>query len=610
MWATSGGENTPLEKAHKMKYADIYTLISAEEANFKLPVPLTENWEWNMYEHINTTVLYKNSVYKTGKDDDKPFKNITRPILNLQYRAEGLDVKDIVLFINDSYKYFKSFLVKKYHEKWAREVGLDTFIDKLVESYVDFGGVLVKKSKNVMPEVVPMRRIAFCDQTDILSGPICEKHFYSPDQLKEYEKKGWKNIEDVIVLAGQMKVNDTSTGRVAQTPGKYIEVYEVHGVFPKSWLGDEYADDDELVRQLHICTFYHDQEGNKKGIYLYRGPEKELPYKLLLRDEIYGRALGLGGAEELFEPQVWTNYDVIRMKEMLDQASKILYQTSDPAYANRNKTNDLDNGEILITAPNSPIAQINTFPVNLQVFEKSVATWEVHARQMGAAQEAIMGDEPPAGTPFKSVEYQAAESHSLHKYRRGKIATFLDELYREWFIPHIASEITSGDEFLAELDVEELQQVADGLVTCVTNDAIKQLVLQGKYVTLDQLQVLKDVVRENFMKGGKEKFIEILKGELKDAPMSIKVNVAGKQHDLAGKVDKAVNVIKFLLAAGPNAQPYGKQINEILELSGLSPVDFYNIFLTPQAGELPDVASKPLEKLTERPTVTSQVEKQ
>src|SRR3990167_2875725 len=97
---------------------DIYSYITTEETIYQTkPVSIAENYEWNMWEYIKLVVLYKNSQYLLGNSDDKPFKNIIRPILNLAYRAEGFDVKDIVLFINDKYKYFKSFLVKKFHQK-------------------------------------------------------------------------------------------------------------------------------------------------------------------------------------------------------------------------------------------------------------------------------------------------------------------------------------------------------------------------------------------------------------------------------------------------------------------------------------------------------------
>ena len=133
-----------------------YDYATTEEANFKTNrITIADGLEFNFYETIRLATLYKNSTYSTGKDDNKPFKNITRPLLNLQYRAEGFDVKDIILFIDDAYEYYKSFLVRKFHEKWARENKIDTFIDEMVESYVDYGLALVKNVNTERPEVVP-----------------------------------------------------------------------------------------------------------------------------------------------------------------------------------------------------------------------------------------------------------------------------------------------------------------------------------------------------------------------------------------------------------------------------------------------------------------------
>lgn len=571
-------------------YTNIYDLIRSEETAYQtLPVSVAENYDWNMAKHIKTTVLYKNSQYLSGKDDNKPFKNIIRPILNLAYRAEGFDVKDIQLFINDAINYYKSFLIRKFHEKWARENQIDTFIDDLVESYVDFGGALIKDTNKARPEVVPLQRIAFCDQTSILSGPIAEKHFYSPEELTGMKNKGWRSIETVIALAQNYKRNTTQTpGKETKTPGKYIEVYEVHGEFPASWLNDEEStyEDDKYIRQLHICTFYTGQDLKKHGITLFKGKEAVLPYKLILRDKIYGRGLGFGGAEELVEPQVWVNYDIIRMKGMLDQASKVIFQTADTAFRNRNKTGALDNGEILVYEDGKPLSQINTYAPNIRLFENSVAAWEQHARQMGAATESIMGESPSAGTPFKLQELITAESHSLHEYRKGKIATFVDEIYKDWIIPYIAKEISKGQEFLAELDLEELQGVADSLVINETNRMVKEIILSGQLVSPEDIEKHKQMVREDFMKGGNKRFIEILKGEMEKAPIDVYTNIVGKQKDMAGIVDKLTNVWRSIIANPQILQqpPMAKLFNSIIEASGLSPIDFSG-FTTPQPQE-------------------------
>src|SRR5690606_14938177 len=127
--------------------------------------------------------------WKGENDGSRPFKNIIRPILNVAYRTEGFDVKDIVPFVNDLKNYYKSFLVKKFHPRWARENDIDTFIDDMVESYVDYGLALVKNVNDVRPEVVELQTIAFCDQTDILGGPLCILHAYQPDELADMKGK-------------------------------------------------------------------------------------------------------------------------------------------------------------------------------------------------------------------------------------------------------------------------------------------------------------------------------------------------------------------------------------------------------------------------------------
>lgn len=575
---------------------DIYSYITSEETAYAGKVQVLGEYEWSMRDHIELSVLYKNSTYKTGKDDNKPFKNITRPILNLQYRAEGFDVKDIELFVDNSEDFFKSFLIKKFHERWARENNIDTFIDNMVESYVDFGGALLKKTADAVPEVVPMQSIAFVDQTDILSGPICLKHFYSPEQLKEKGKVGWGNeangasisIEELITLSLDSKVKDRNDGLSTKTPGKYIEIYEIHGALPEQYLDEdeEYTEDYKYIPQMQIVGYYADQKGNKQGVCLYKKEEKESPFKLILRDPIYGRALGLGGAEELFESQVWVNFDVIRIKSMLDSASKVILQTDDQSFERRNKLDEVENNEILVLEEGKRIGQIDTFPRNINLFDKSISDWENHGRQMGGAQEAIMGDAPKSGTPFKSIEFQAAESHSLHEYRKGKLATFLDEVYRDWIIPHIAREASKKQEFLAELDLKEMQEVVDMLTENRANEIIKGRILAGETIFPEEIEIAKEKVKSRFTKGNK-KLLKVLGDELKDAPVSIKINIAGKQEYLARRVDKLVNIFRQVVSnpqvlANP---PIADLFNNIIEASGLSPIDFSGLDEQPRLVE-------------------------
>ena len=548
----------------------IYDLVTTEKSFYETtPVPIFDNYDWNMYEHIKQSVFYKNSQYTKGKGD-RPFKNIIRPILNVQYRAEGFNVTDIEPYINNRDEYYKSFLIRKFHDRWAYKNSIDTFVDQMVEAYVDFGGVLVKRTKE-KPIVVPWQRIAFVDQTDVLNGPICEKHYYSPDEFKrEAATRGWDNAEEVLTFA---EANKQTKDNQQKTPGKYIEVYEIHGVFPETFINEE-GDEDKYSEQLHVITYY--QSGKeKKGITLYSGPKKS-PFKFLARDAIYGRALGLGGAEELFEPQIWLNYDTIRIKEMLDQASKILYQTADSAFKTRNRTENLSQGEILVHEQGGALDRINNTPININAFTSSVEAWENNARLIGSATDPVLGEQPPSGTPFRLQALITQQATSIHEYRKGKLATFLGEIYRDWIIPDLKREIVKGDEFMEELDSGELNEVADRISKSLTNEEVKERVLNGEAVYNNDTDLMREEIKRRFIEEGNHKLIKIIKDEFKDSPLDVRVNVAGKQKDLTVVADKLTNVFRQLIASpqvlqDPNMR---KLFDSIMEASGLSPLSF------------------------------------
>jgi hypothetical protein len=584
---------------------NIYDFIKTEESLFQTTgVPIVDGYEWKFFEHIRLSTLYKNSKFSTGADDgNRPYKNIIRPILNVAYRSEGFDVKDIEPFVNDKDNYYKSFLVRKFHDKWARDNDLDTFIDDLVESYVDFGGVICKNVNNKRPEVVPLQRLAFCDQTDILSGPICEKHQYSVDQLLEFKGK-WNDdaIDEAITAARSEKTQQaTIAGQKAETPGKYIEVYELHGMFPESWL-NENGSDDKYTRQMHIITYTKSAElgkDNKNGVTLYKGKEKDGIYKVLLRDKIYGRALGFGGVEELFEAQVWTNYNEIQIKDMLDIASLMLVQTADKSFANSNKITDMVKGQIVSPKEGMPLTQVQITPINMQMFENKLAEWEQHARTTGSANDPQLGVEPASGTPMGLQQIVVNQGQGIHEYRRGKISTFVSEIYRDWILKYLVDEMNDGDEWMVDLDLEEMQFIAKQISTTAANRKAVDMVIKyfdekGDAPTQEEIDAFKEVIKKNFMDTGSKHFLEIVKGELNKIPVDVFVNVAGKQKNLDKIITGLTNIFRTVLSAPQLLQDPGiaKLFNEIIEASGFSPVNFQGFAVAP-AQPQPNTINQP-----------------
>ncbi len=583
---------------------NVFDYILDEASAYRTQQIPVGDWEWNMYDHIQLCDRLKNSKYKDSKLGDKPFNNLIIPIRNVSLRTEGFDVKDIEPYVDSDKDYHKSFLIRKFHAKWARRNNLDEFIDEIIESDFDYGLTLVKNINSIKPEVVPLQRIAFCDQTNILSGPLCERHMYSPNELLDMAGK-WDTdkIDEAITMAQAEKTVPTAQGQKAKTPGKYIEVFELHGVLPTSWLGEK-ADGitTRYTRQAHYVTYYRDQQGKKHGICLWKGRERTNIYKAKKRTNYYGRACGVSGIEELFEPQIWSNYSEIQLKEMLDVASLMILQTADDTFAKKNKIQTLSKGEILKHEDDKPLTQVNIQPINEAAFNNSIIKWGQAARTTGSADSPQFGEKPSSGTPFKLQELVVNEGAGIHDYRKGKNSTFVAELYRDGIIQYLVDDMNKGHKWVDDLTLDELQEVARRLSVNLSNERIKEIVLNGEaesgIVTPSQQVAMQRAVQDEFKKGGSSYFFEIFEKEMESAPVDVKINIAGKQKNLYMITDKLVNVFKEVLA-NPMAlknPALAKIFNEIIEYSGLSPVDFSTLQSEPVASA-PEEEAAPEEEL-------------
>jgi hypothetical protein len=566
---------------------DKYEYILNEKTAFRTRrTRLISGFEWSFYEHIRRTTLYKNSKFWKGPDDgSRPFKQKILPLLNVAYRAEGFDVKDIEPFVDDKKNYWKSFIVRKYHPRWARENEIDTFIDELVESYVDYGLALIKIMEGVRPEVVPLQRLSFADSADILTGPICERHEMSPSEIKKQKWDGGA-IEKALLMTQKERTQEESKN---ETPGDFLEIFELHGELPAAWLratdngkpGNEY----DFVQQIQIVTFYKDENNKKQGITLFSSREKS-PYQALRRDPIPGRACGRGGAEELFEAQQWTNYAEIKIKEMLDLAALHIFQTADKKFETANKTTEMEVGEILVYEDGKPLMPVNTSTPNKGVSDAVAVVdgWGQSMRTTASADEPLLGTLPKSGTPFRSQALVTQQGLSIHSYRQGKIAIFVEQLYRDFFLKDLVRDMNKGQQFLSDLTVQDIQEVGENVVMNIVNRRLVDLVLSGQKITEEDQKIMANLMRDSIAKN-KKRFLKIIKDELRSIPIDVRVNIVSKQEDLAGRVEKLNNIFATIFTNPQILQnpSFAKLFNEILESSGFSPLDFIG-FIKPVAG--------------------------
>ena len=593
-----------MEEFDKKFDKGVFEYIQTEKTAYETQgVPLASNWEWKMFDHIDKSFQLKNSQFTKGVNDfNRPYKNIMIPILNVSYRSEGFDVKNIEAFVNDSDQYYKSFVVNKFHPKWARRNHIDTFIDDTVESYVDYGLAISKDLNGVRPECVPLQRIAFCDQTDVLSGPICEKHQYSIDALLDMKGRWYDDEIDMAIVQAEAKKNISLAQKDVSTPGKYVEVYELEGVFPETWLNkegeEEYTDEQNYVRQVHIVTFYKQANGEKAGICLFKSKRKKSIYKAIKRDNIFGRACGRGAIEELFHPQIWTNYTEIQMKEMLDKGAMMIMQTTDKELAQRNKVSDLSKGEIMYVKDGASLSRVDMQVPNVGAFNNFTTLWEQNARAIGSASDPQLGINPASGTPLGTTEIVTSQGIGIHEYRQGKIAEYMYEIYQDWILKYLVEDINKGDKWIEELSLKELREVSEAVAINTTNQQIINMVLSNEMVTPEEQDLMIQLTKENWRKKGQKQFIETVENEFRDIPIDVEMNVAGKQKDMQMIATKLNNIFRFVFA-NPQAlanEGLSDLFNQILEASGLSPINFSSDQFVQQQQQPQQMQQQPVEQ--------------
>ena len=573
-----------------MEDQDVYSYIKEQETAWKTTrVYLTGSKDWNMFEHIERCTNVANGWFHTGKNDGlRPYNDIVTPIVNVAFRSEGFDAKDIVPFVNNRAKYFYSFIIKKYAPQWNRKVELDTIIDDIVETSVIYDLALVKNYKNELPEVIDLRTIAFCDQTDVLAGALCLRNELSVAEMLEYKGK-WddEKIDLAISAAKEERKNPLAGETVTKTTSKNIEVYELRGNLPEHWY-KEGGDPKKYVPQLHIVCFYTDTKGEKNGITLYKGKDKKLTdtFKALKIDRIRskGRACGKSIVESLFDEQTWTNYSGIKLKKMLDSAVNLLITDSEELAGQ--KLDTLKDNTILKQEKGATTTRLDGTLQNIQHFNAYQQNMETRARIKGSASEAQLGTNPVSGTPFALQNLVVQQGQGIHEYRQGKIATFFaDQLYRDWILKMMVDDLNQGKKFSEVLTLDELQEISDIIATNQTEKELIELVLSGEVVTQELKDQIKAMKKEEFMKNNsKRAFFEVIKGELTEIPTDVMVNVAGKQRNMAQNADKITNIIREIIRSPQAFQQIpgiGKALNELLEESGMSPIDFTEITRAP-----------------------------
>src|SRR3990167_2803783 len=530
-------------------------------------IQITDGLVFSQNKTIRLVEFYSNSKFLNGGKDskgrDKPFYNIVNSMVDTAVVATDIDTKDIRVEADNEGSYDKLFLFNHEIYNWMKESNFAKTLNEIGETRSRYGGVIVKKCKEkgeeMKPKVVVWKNL-ITDQVDILNGIIIEKHYMTPNELRE-KSDVWNNIDEAIGLYGKKGYTRAD---------ERIEIWEVHGKLPEDYLSDdaECSEANKYSQQVHFYCVK-----GAKSEHLYWADEKELPYKYLAWKEVSGRALGRGVVEEGEEAQVWTNDAVQKKQSAMELSGKIILKTNSKKIGN-NVMTDMDNGHIVVLEDGKDLNTVNLINGALPQFTETIQEWWSQYERVTSSYDAVRGETPPSGQPYRLQALVSQTGSSHFDYRREEEGIFLKELFYDWVFPEIKKKLTKKHILASDFTPEELMKIDESFATHKANRFILDSFLSGKPATIQDFLVAKVQYMQFIGKDGKRRFLDIPDGYYDDMKAKLTINITGEQKNKQVVMETLSNILQTVAANPAILQDNNLMtiFNKILEMSGVSPL--------------------------------------
>lgn len=552
----------------------------------------------DLYTDINTIYAYLNSKHVSGAVDslgrEKPFFNIVLAARNVWFRATDIDRKDIILTPTKEKDIVGAFLLSVHLQDWMRKENFGKFLNTWGLELAGFNSAVTKfteKDGRLIPSVIPWSRL-IVDQVNFADNLKIEILELTEAQL--YEKGYDADVIESMIDAA--KARETTKKEKKDNKNSYYKIYEVHGKLPLSYLTNKEKDDDIFVQQMHVISY---MASNVKGEFdeftLYKGREEKDPYMLTSLLPATDGSISLDGSvKNLFDAQWMVNHSAKAIKDQLDLASKLIFQTADGNFVGQNALFAIESGDILVHELNKPLTQVNNNSHDITSLQNFGAQWKQLSAEINGISDAMLGVAPKAGSAWRQTEALLQESHSLFEIMTENKGLALEEMLRIHIIPFIMKKMNNNKQVTATLDIHGIKQIEKRFIKnqaiINSNKQIIDTVLSGQIAEQpDMAQMQADVQGQLNEQGNKRFFapsdMKTWKDEFKGLETDIEIHITGEQQDkqaMFSTLNTAlVAVTNPNFANNPKAQFI---VDKILTATGhISPVELSSITELQQA---------------------------
>lgn len=544
--------------------------------------------EWSLYDTIEQIDAYINSKHISGETDhlgrEKPFFNIVTAATNIWYRATDIDRKDIRLKTKRMSDILLTFIANIHLQDFMNKSNFGQFLNNWGRSLSKYGSSIIKfveRDGELHASVIPWNRL-IVDSVNFDSDITIEKLYLSPSQLRRNKSYDKKMVEALIDAQSTRKTQD---GVAIDNKSNYIEIYEIHGEMPLSWLTDNEEDDDEYVQQMQVISYVACEEEGKevnKDFTLFKAKESKHPYMITHLIEEDGRILGIGAVEHLFQAQWMTNHSQKLIKDQLDLASKLVFQTSDPNFVGQNILTAIETGDILTHSPNQSLTQIANNSHDITSLQNFATVWNNQGKEITSTPDAISGATMPSGTAYRQVAVLNQEAHSLFEIMVENKSLALEQMLREFILPFIKKKMDTSEEISTSINSLGLYQIdkmyIDNQVAKIGNDLKKQTILSGKIFEGFNPEDIKSKLQDNLTSQGENRYFvpsdvsdTTWKELLNDFEWIPEVQISNENSNKEVIMTTLTTVLQTI--ANRQGQPFSPQeqllFNKILEETGV-----------------------------------------
>ena len=446
----------------------VHEIVRAAESEYQNgKATISKHVDFSMRETIERIDAYINSRHISGSTDslgrEKPFFNISLAIRNIWYRATDIDRKDIKFMPTTLSSVVLAFAANAILQRWMDKSGFGQFLNNWGLTLATYGSALskfVEQGGELICSVPSWNRF-IPDQIDFDAIPRIERIYKTPEQLRKMPEYDQEAVSQIITEFTTRKNTD---GTSKDSKSNFIELFEVHGELDSRHLEKE-PDLDlpeaEITyrQQMQVISFFKEKDNEYKDFTVFKGKEARDSYQ---KDDLIpedGRTLSIGPIESAFDAQWMSNHTVKNIKDTLDITSKIIFQTADSRYVNRNILNNIQTGDIFIHDENKGLTQVNNSKSDITALQNFGVMWQGLSRDLTNTPDITRGITQAQPLTYGLGQILNNNSNSLFEIMTENKGLAIERMMKRFVIPYIKKKLKNKDEVIAILNSAGINEI-------------------------------------------------------------------------------------------------------------------------------------------------------